>query len=98
MGIRRALYLSHGGGPLPLLGDPAHNEMVACLQEIAREIQRPKAILMVSAHWEAPCATVTTSPDSHLIYDYHGFPRRIVCPYLRLPNGGGFGTSGYAAS
>ena len=71
---RRALFLSHGGGPLPLLGDPAHTEMVYCLQEIAETIVRPSAIIVVSAHWEAENATVTSGDSPGLIYDYSGFP------------------------
>ncbi|MCW8988340.1 MAG: dioxygenase [Gammaproteobacteria bacterium] len=71
---RRALFLSHGGGPLPLLGDDAHAEMVSCLKEIAETIARPSAIIVVSAHWEAANATVTSSVNPGLIYDYSGFP------------------------
>lgn len=71
---RRALFLSHGGGPLPLLGDDAHIEMVSCLKEIAARISRPSAIIVVSAHWEAANATVTSGATPSLIYDYTGFP------------------------
>lgn len=82
---RRALFLSHGGGPLPLLGDPSHREMVACLQRIAGSIARPTAIVLVSAHWEAPTASVTAGAHPALIYDYGGFPPesydiRYPCP------------------
>ena len=48
------LFLSHGGGPLPLLGDPDHQEMVESLQEIARVISKPSAILIISAHQGRP--------------------------------------------
>lgn len=68
------LFLSHGGGPMPLLGDPGHTEMVNCLQEIAGQLPRPEAIVVVSAHWEEAVATVTTSAQPDLIYDYYGFP------------------------
>lgn len=71
---RRALFLSHGGGPLPLLGDDAHAEMVSCLKKIAETIARPSAIIVVSAHWEAGNATVTSGTNPNLIYDYSGFP------------------------
>ena len=37
----QALFLSHGGGPLPLLGDAGHAEMVACLKRISARIPRP---------------------------------------------------------
>lgn len=70
----RSLYISHGGGPLPLLGDPAHAELVRTLQGLAKTIPRPEAIIVVSAHWEADVATVTTSAAPGLLYDYYGFP------------------------
>ena len=68
------LFLSHGGGPMPLLGDKAHKEMVICLEEIAQKIAKPKAILVISAHWEEPIATLTAGAQPELIYDYYGFP------------------------
>ena len=68
------LFLSHGGGPLPLLGDPDHQEMVESLQEIARVISKPSAILIISAHWEASVPTITSGAAPELIYDYGGFP------------------------
>lgn len=68
------LYISHGGGPLPLLGDPGHREMVACLQTLAGKLPRPSAILVISAHWEARVATITSAAAPELIYDYYGFP------------------------
>jgi aromatic ring-opening dioxygenase catalytic subunit (LigB family) len=69
-----ALYLSHGGGPLPLLGDPLHTEMVDVLNDIARSIVKPAAIVLVSAHWEQPVFTVTSGRQPQQIYDYYGFP------------------------
>ncbi|MCF7518111.1 class III extradiol ring-cleavage dioxygenase [Pseudoalteromonas sp. L21] len=70
----RVLFVSHGGGPMPLLGDPSHADMVTCLQSIAAKIQKPSAILMVSAHWEANPISITSSAAPKLIYDYYGFP------------------------
>lgn len=71
---KQILYLSHGGGPLPLLGDEGHQEMVAQLTEIANCIPKPSAILVISAHWEADVPTLTAAPNPDLIYDYYGFP------------------------
>ena len=70
----KALFLSHGGGPMPLLGDPGHREMVSCLKQIASQIPRPAAIVMVSAHWEESLPTITAGEQPPLIYDYYGFP------------------------
>lgn len=71
---RRALFLSHGGGPLPLLGDKTHLEMVSRLKDIAATIERPATIIVVSAHWEESLPTVTSGSNPALIYDYRGFP------------------------
>jgi len=72
--LPRALFISHGGGPMPLLGDPGHREMVACLSDLAARMPEPEAIVVVSAHWEAAVPTITAAAQPDLIYDYHGFP------------------------
>ncbi len=69
-----ALYLTHGGGPLPLLGDGAHTEIIAFLRKIPGQFEKPSAILIISAHWELPRPTLTSSEQPPLIYDYGGFP------------------------
>ena len=81
----RALFLSHGGGPLPLLGDEGHSEMVDCLKKISTAIKKPSAIIVVSAHWEENIPTVTSGANPNLIYDYYGFPEesyniKYPCP------------------
>jgi len=84
----RVLFISHGGGPMPLLGDPGHSEMVACLKSIASRIPRPEAVIVVSAHWEAHTPTITARKNPPLIYDYYGFPEesyRIQYPCLGEP-------------
>lgn len=68
------VFISHGGGPLPLLGDPGHADMVAGLGKLAGRLRRPDAILLVSAHWEEDEPTVTAGATPGLIYDYYGFP------------------------
>lgn len=68
------VYLSHGGGPLPLLGDPGHDAMVAFMRRLGQRLRRPQAVLVVSAHWEERVPTVLTGPAPALYYDYYGFP------------------------
>lgn len=70
-------YISHGGGPWPWLMDqmPGWETLHASLKALPAEIgRRPKAILMVSAHWETPELTVQTHPNPPMYYDYGGFP------------------------
>ena len=70
----KSLFLSHGGGPLPLLGDPGHEQMIKSLRTLATQIPKPDAIIVVSAHWEARTVTLTHGPRPNIIYDYYGFP------------------------
>lgn len=69
-----ALYISHGGGPLPLLGDRSHKEMVDGLKRIATILERPSSIIVISAHWENEEITVLSGATPPLLYDYGGFP------------------------
>jgi 4,5-DOPA dioxygenase extradiol len=68
------LYVSHGGGPLPLLGDPGHKELVENLETMATIVPKPSAILVISAHWEEARPTITGGANPPLLYDYYGFP------------------------
>jgi len=69
-----SIFISHGGGPLPVLGDPYHAELVVHLQGVAAAIEKPSAIIVVSAHWEESVATLTAHAKPPIIYDYYGFP------------------------
>ncbi|KIY99800.1 4,5-DOPA dioxygenase extradiol-like protein [Monoraphidium neglectum] len=63
------------GGPLPVLGDPAHVQLTASLRSLPGRLPAaPTAILLCSAHFEAAQPTVIAEPPSHLLYDYGGFP------------------------
>jgi 4,5-DOPA dioxygenase extradiol len=70
------LYLSHGGGPLPLLGDTGHQNLINFFRDITPTLGKPSAILVISAHWEASTATITSGATPSLIYDYYGFPKQ----------------------
>jgi aromatic ring-opening dioxygenase catalytic subunit (LigB family) len=48
--------------------------MLEQLGSIAAQIERPAAILVVSAHWEASVVSITHGARPPLIYDYFGFP------------------------
>ncbi|MCB1052980.1 MAG: dioxygenase [Acidobacteria bacterium] len=68
------LYVPHGGGPLPVLGDEGHASLVRFLREWAQSRPRPKAIVVISAHWETDSVQITAGAFPKLIYDYGGFP------------------------
>jgi aromatic ring-opening dioxygenase catalytic subunit (LigB family) len=70
------LYFSHGGGPLPLLGDPGHQAMVEFVSGLPARLRKPDLILVISAHWEEPLATLMSAPKPPMFYDYYGFPKQ----------------------
>src|SRR5260221_8924053 len=74
------LFLPHGGGPCFFMewtmGPPdTWDRMANWLRSINDSLPAtPDALVVVSAHWEAPVPTVTSSGAPPLIYDYSGFP------------------------
>ncbi len=68
------LFIPHGGGPLPLLGDKGHQNMIDFLKRVTPTLGQPSSILIISAHWEEDKATITSGKNPSLIYDYYGFP------------------------
>ncbi len=68
------VYFSHGGGPLPILGDASHRKMVDFMIKLPSLLKKPDAILVISAHWEERVATLLSSPSPPMLYDYYGFP------------------------
>jgi 4,5-DOPA dioxygenase extradiol len=73
--LSSVLYLSHGGGPLPLLGDKGHQNLINFMREVTPTLATPTAILVISAHWEENKPTITSRAHPSLIYDYYGFPK-----------------------
>lgn len=70
------LFIPHGGGPLPLLGDPGHASLTTFLQQKCPQFQskKPTAILVISAHYETEKPTISLPSSEGLLYDYGGFP------------------------
>ena len=70
-------FISHGGGPWPWI--PDMRAMFASLeaslkQMVADHGETPKAILMISGHWEEQDVAIMCSPKPPMVYDYSGFP------------------------
>lgn len=70
-------FISHGGGPWPWI--PNMRAMFVNLEASLRAMVAdmdgpPKAILMISGHWETDEVAVMSSPRPPMIYDYSGFP------------------------
>ncbi|MGY1827572.1 MULTISPECIES: dioxygenase family protein [unclassified Blastococcus] len=63
-----ALYISHGAPPTFEDG-----RWMRQLHDWARELPRPRAILIVSAHWESDGLGITSTAPTELVYDFGGF-------------------------
>lgn len=68
------IYLSHGGGPLPILGDASHGKMIQFMKNLPQKIEKPDAVVVFSAHWEEDIPTVQSGEAPGMMYDYYGFP------------------------
>ncbi len=86
-------FVSHGGGPWPYIPqmEESNATLARSLADIPKQIgSKPKAILMVSAHWETRGSfTVMTNPRPGMLYDYYGFPEhtyRIQYPAPGSPD------------
>lgn len=76
-----SIFLPHGGGPCFFMdphggpSDPMWQPMEDYLRNLIASLpERPKAILMVSGHWEAEVPAVYMGAQPALYYDYYGFP------------------------
>lgn len=71
-------FIPHGGGPCFFMDwNPPHawDCMADFLKGLAITLPvRPRAIVMVSAHWLESAFSVSSGAHPDLIYDYHGFP------------------------
>ena len=71
-------FLSHGGGPWPWLKHlrpGMYDQLEASLLGVRRELgQSPRAVLMISGHWEADRFLVSSAARPPMLYDYGGFP------------------------
>lgn len=74
MKLMPVVFVPHGGGPMPLLGDTNHRELTQFMQSLAADLPRPEAILVITAHWEEEVASITHSPAPGMLFDYYGFP------------------------
>ena len=89
------LFIPHGGGPcffmdpMPGLPPDLWDRMASYLGGIDASLgARPRAVLVVSGHWEAPRPTANAAARPSLLFDYHGFPEhtyRLTYPVAGSP-------------
>ena len=65
-----ALFVPHGAPTFALQSGAAGSAM----SKVAMALPRPRAIIVVSAHWETEIPTLGTAENLETIYDFWGFP------------------------
>lgn len=74
-------FVSHGGGPWPYITDGFRrnfDKLEQSLVEMRAELgNMPKAVLMISGHWEEQGFAISSGVRPGMVYDYHGFPEYL---------------------
>lgn len=74
-------YLTHGGGPWSYMTGAMRQhfaKLESSLKQVPRQLPiKPKAILVISGHWEENDFAVMASPNPPMVYDYGGFPEEM---------------------
>ncbi|MEM1381982.1 MAG: class III extradiol ring-cleavage dioxygenase [Pseudomonadota bacterium] len=88
--MQPTFFINHGGGPCFFLeqGPMRDNwrSLEAHLRTFASRLDEwPRAILIVSGHWEEDLPTVNTGPAPDLLFDYYGFPPHTYALSYRAP-------------
>jgi aromatic ring-opening dioxygenase catalytic subunit (LigB family) len=81
-------FVSHGGGPWPWV-DGMKQQFAKTAREFARMPgllpDKPKAVLVITGHWEAQEFTVSTAEHPPMEYDYSGFPEHTYRIQYKAP-------------
>jgi aromatic ring-opening dioxygenase catalytic subunit (LigB family) len=81
-------YIPHGGGPWPFMPERAAGmgRLTAFLRGLLADVgTTPRAIVVISGHWEEPVPTVSARSDYSMLYDYYGFPEHTYAIQYPAP-------------
>mgnify|MGYP001176964274 CR=1 FL=1 len=67
------IFIGHGS-PMNMVLD---NEYTRSLTALRDRLPLPKAIVIISAHWQTSGTHITDSPNPRQIYDFYGFPQEL---------------------
>jgi 4,5-DOPA dioxygenase extradiol len=68
-----SLFLSHGSPMTAVLDTPARHFLAG----LGAALPRPRAILVVSAHWETATPMLNATARNETIHDFYGFPKQL---------------------
>lgn len=71
-----SLFLAHGS-PMIAVATEATDSYISVLHDVSLRIPKPRAILMISAHWYGPVNQVDVSLQPEMIYDFFWFPNEL---------------------
>ncbi len=71
------LFLGHGSPMLAIEDTPAARGLKAFGKEFRETYEKPKAILMISAHWYTHGSRIQTVSTPKQVYDMYGFPEEL---------------------
>lgn len=71
-----SLFVNHGGGPYPVMGEKDNLEIAQSLRDVRKliDFNQLKAIILVTAHWEADIVSISSAEKHELLFDYYNFP------------------------
>lgn len=82
-------FVSHGGGPWPYMEGEFRRNLAQLEQSLVKmraEVgDAPRAILMVSGHWEETGFAISSGEQPGMVYDYFGFPDHLYHIHYRAP-------------
>jgi 4,5-DOPA dioxygenase extradiol len=79
------VYISHGSPMMAIDESIPARKFLKTWQQIFKE--RPKAILVISGHWDTKEPTVNVVNRNDTIYDFYGFPKsmyKVLLIYFSL--------------
>lgn len=82
-------FISHGGGPWPYMSGEFRDNMAVLersLIDMRAELKEaPRAVLVVSGHWEERGFAISSGERPGMVYDYYGFPDYLYDIHYRAP-------------